>query len=200
MSSNLPLLGVVLMGGRSERMGEDKSGILYHGKTQYRYILEMLSAFCGEVVLSCNSSQATGLVDFPVVIDRYPDSGPLGGILSVAEAYPTYALLTAPCDLPNLTSAVLQSLVSGRNALKMATSCWNSDSGTIEPLLTIWEPRAARVLSAGREKQQLSVRRSLEANDVSIVYGLDPAAFSNVNTPEERDKAMRFLKEKKSGL
>src|SRR4051812_47661865 len=52
-----PLNGLVLAGGKSERMGRDKTRINWHGKEQCYYISDLLKPFCSEVFISCRHEQ-----------------------------------------------------------------------------------------------------------------------------------------------
>ena len=76
------LYGLVLAGGKSLRMGTDKSLLNYHGKSQREVMFDMLSGYCSVVYLSVNQNQNTYL---PHIIDETEAAGPLGGIVSAFE-------------------------------------------------------------------------------------------------------------------
>ena len=52
-----PLYGLVLAGGRSTRMGQDKSLISYHGKAQREYMADLLGQWCSRTFISCRGDQ-----------------------------------------------------------------------------------------------------------------------------------------------
>src|SRR6476469_2756658 len=77
------LRGLVLAGGRSERMQTDKGALQYHGLDQRQHTASLLAEFCPDVRVSVRPDQAaelpTGLIALP---DTFLNLGPLGGILS----------------------------------------------------------------------------------------------------------------------
>ena len=84
------LTGLVVCGGKSSRMGQDKSLIAYHGVAQWQYLAKLLEPVCSRIVIGCNASQArlfksehTILVDDP----KFGDSGPMAALLTAFRAY-----------------------------------------------------------------------------------------------------------------
>lgn len=123
-SATAPLYGLVLAGGRSTRMKSDKAVLVYHGRPQAAHTLDLLSAHCDRVFLSCRADQGSveGLSHLPQLHDTYSNLGPLGGILTAMEAHPDAAWLVAACDLPYLDHSALNTLVAGRDPASMATA------------------------------------------------------------------------------
>jgi molybdenum cofactor guanylyltransferase len=80
------LNGLILAGGKSSRMGHDKSAMDYHGKPQIQVAFDLLSPFCKNVFLSTRRSQANLELykKYPQVHDdeQFEGEGPLAGILS----------------------------------------------------------------------------------------------------------------------
>jgi len=114
LSPNKPLVvGVVLCGGASRRMGRDKSLLAASGLPLVaRPIAALRAAGVGEVLtVGGDIDGLQGLADGHVA-DVAPGQGPLGGIASVALARPGAQLLVAACDLPGLTAATVTELWS----------------------------------------------------------------------------------------
>ena len=103
------LRGLVLAGGRSERMQTDKGALHYHGLDQRQHTAALLAEFCPDVRVSVRPDQAAEL---PAGLTALPDTflnlGPLGGILSAFQADPNAAWLVLACDLPFLTRDTLE--------------------------------------------------------------------------------------------
>lgn len=119
-----PLYGLVLAGGKSTRMGEDKAALDYHGRPQAAHALDLLATACAKVFLSCRADQA-GLPAYaghPRIHDAHIGLGPLGGILSALDAHPEAAFLVAACDLPFLDRAAVAALAAGRDPEALATA------------------------------------------------------------------------------
>lgn len=104
MNSNREAVtAVVLCGGRGTRLGtQDKPLIELSGKPLVAHLLQRLTPQVDEIVLSCaaRSLAAYQRFGYPIVTDREPDQGPLGGIASAAKTVATPWMLTIPGDTP----------------------------------------------------------------------------------------------------
>ncbi|MEC7481368.1 MAG: molybdenum cofactor guanylyltransferase [Pseudomonadota bacterium] len=117
---NTTLIGLVLAGGQSRRMGQDKALMRYQGRTLIdNASLLLQSASCDKVLISRN---APGFLN-----DRIEDAGPLSGVHAVLDALSQFdnhngnpcELLVLPVDMPQMTPELLRILVSrGREAEK----------------------------------------------------------------------------------
>lgn len=190
-----PLLGLVLAGGQSTRMGTDKGLLTYHDRPQREHVYDLLSGVCDDVFLSVNAAQAAGLrgSSFQLVEDTFLELGPLGGILSAFRQRPDAAWLSVACDLPLLTEASLRQLVEGRNASKLATAFYDSDRRFPEPLITLWEPRAYPVLLQFLAMGHSCPRKALINSDITLLDIVDVRELTNVNDPAEREKALKVV-------
>src|SRR6202012_3284429 len=100
------MLGVVLCGGQSSRMGQDKGLIATQTTNWAGLALEKLSSLNIPVVLSVNNRQKTSyqaIFSDKLLIADNPElslKGPLAGILSIHLQYPTEDLFILACDLP----------------------------------------------------------------------------------------------------
>ena len=188
------LRGLVLAGGRSERMQTDKGKLHYHDLDQRQHTAALLAEFCPDVRVSVRPDQAadlpTGLAPLP---DTFLGLGPLGGILSAFQADPNAAWLVLACDLPLLTRTTLEFLVGNRQPNRFATALQSPWNDFPEPLVTIWEPRAygelLRFLSLGYS----CPRKALINSDTAVLAPPVPEELRNVNTPEERAAAETAL-------
>ncbi len=187
-----PLFGLVLAGGKSQRMGQDKGLIDYHGQPQREHIAQELAAFCEGVYISGRENQEISS-EFPSLPDTFTGLGPYGGILSAFRAHPDAAWLVVACDLPLLDQRTLGHLVSARNISKLATA-FNSPVNTFpEPLIAIWEPRAYVSLLQFLAQGYSCPRKVLINTDVELVDAQNPQALMNVNRPEEYEQVMAVL-------
>lgn len=181
---NVPeLYGLVLAGGRSERMGHDKGLLNIHGVSQREYLFGLLSCVCPRVFTSCNIAQRIGSELNPIK-DRYHAQGPLRGILSAFYSHPGKAFLVMAVDMPAIDELTLRLLIAGRDSSKMATCFYNTEKSWPEPLLTIWEPSAAVALTAFCVSNH-SPKKFLSTHDVRQIIPPTTAIFQNVNTPDD---------------
>jgi molybdopterin-guanine dinucleotide biosynthesis protein A len=139
---NSSLHGLILIGGKSQRMGQDKHLLDYHGETQLTWLQDLLSPFCQKVFVSAAQETHLQLDDSALIIrDKLPGSGPLIGILSAMIKVPHAAFFVVACDLPFLDSPNLKKLINERDQDCLATGFYNSNKKWVEPLATIYEPK-----------------------------------------------------------
>lgn len=104
-------IGVVLAGGRSRRMGRDKALLEWRGKTFMDHaIARFHDAGIASVVVSGVRPGHAGIADVRL------DTGPLAGLLAVAEAHPGAWLVVVPVDMPLLPATWLSRLAEQRAA------------------------------------------------------------------------------------
>ncbi|WP_197706123.1 NTP transferase domain-containing protein [Mucilaginibacter gotjawali] len=188
------LNGLVLAGGKSERMGFDKGSVNWHGKEQRYHMADLLNPFCEEVFISCRPDQQFGIVPpYLSLPDTFLDLGPYGAILSAFRERPDEAWLVVACDLPLLTEKSLGHLVENRNVATNATAYQSSFNDFPEPLITIWEPKSYPVLLSFLAQGYSCPRKVLINSDITLLNAPDPEELTNVNTPEELEKAKLAL-------
>lgn len=189
-----PLYGLVLAGGRSERMGTDKGLVDYHGKPQREHLFDLLQGYCAETFISCRADQAYEFEgSFPYIADSFLGLGQFGAILSAFQRHPDAAWLVLACDLPLLSQRSLNQLTGRRNAGKYATAFHNPESGFTEPLAAIWEPRSYPALLHFLGMGYSCPRKVLLNTDVEILQPGHPEELSNVNSPDDLERVKRLL-------
>jgi len=171
-------------------MGVDKWKIAYHRKPQALHQYRMLSALCEQTFVSLRPEQliAPELARLPHITDSIADAGPLGGILSAMRAHPGAAFLTVACDLPQLDSSTLGSLITARNAYRFATAYVSPHDDLPEPLCAIYEPKCAGRIGMLVGLGYNCPRKLLLNGTVNLIQPAVPGSLTNVNTPEEKDR------------
>jgi molybdenum cofactor guanylyltransferase len=193
------LNGLVLAGGKSTRMGRDKSSIQWHGKEQQYYIADLLKPLCNEVFISHRKEQQIETnQNYKTLTDSYTGIGPYGAILSAFQFQPDAAWLVVACDLPLLDKKTLAYLLANRNIDAVATTFQSPHDGLPEPLITIWEPKSHEVLLSFLSNGYTCPRKVLiRSNDAHILQPPDADALMNVNTPQDFAKAEQLILQKK---
>ncbi len=188
------LNGLVLAGGKSERMGFDKGSVNWHGKEQRHHIADMLKPFCEEVFVSCRSEQQRGIGDqYSGLTDTFIGLGPFGGILSAFREKPDCAWFVVACDLPLIQPETLKYLTESRNTSSVATAYQSTFNNFPEPLITIWEPKSYPVLLSFLAQGYSCPRKVLINSDVTLLNALNTDDLTNVNTPDELEKVKQAL-------
>ena len=186
------IYGLVLAGGKSSRMGNDKGMILYHGMPQREYLYHLLSRVCGETFVSIRPDQKP---DFPEdmqsIVDDDAYKGPYNGMLSAHNRFPEVAWLVLACDLPLLDLASLQELIAARNPNVMATTFAQKEDPLPEPLCAIWEPHAFESSKTYLESGNGTCpRKFLINNETKLVIPSKANVLLNANSEEEYKEAI----------
>ena len=172
--------GFVLAGGKSTRMGRDKAGLDWHGRTLLEHMIELLRG-------ATDTAHVVGRDPLP---DRLPGLGPLSGIATALEFSSTDANLIIAVDLPHLTKDFLKYLRHRlENSSHPLVACKIESAFPL--CLGIWRPMLPEIqkrLAAG----QLSVRGMIEGTVTEIISeaelhgsGFDRSIFKNINAPED---------------
>lgn len=195
MSSAAGIYGLVLAGGQSRRMGQDKGLLDYHGKPQRDYMYEQLAPLCQKVYMSIRPGQEGTLPGgMPYILDENLYRGPFNGLLSAHHQFPEAAWLVVACDLPLMDSRALRYLLDQRDPEAQATAFATHKSGLPEPLAAIWEPTALKQAIAFLESGESTCPRKFLINsNTHLVFPEDDLWLANANVPEEYEMLQEKL-------
>jgi molybdopterin-guanine dinucleotide biosynthesis protein A len=183
-----PLTGVVLAGGKSRRLGQDKARVRLDG-------CELLDRACGllkelglDVLVVGRDAGEHGL-DVAWVLDDIPGIGPAGGIVTALAATGSDCLVLA-CDLPFLEPWLLARLMDahqGREPDKLVTLFRQARTGFLESLAAVYSQEALPLFRAGiaRGLYKLSALTPAQSR-LHLEYGPEEEAmFFNLNEPRQ---------------
>jgi molybdopterin-guanine dinucleotide biosynthesis protein A len=194
-----PLYGLVLAGGKSTRMGHDKSLIDYHGMPQRDYAAKLLGQVCEKVFISLRHDQEDTIESqTPCITDSFLHLGPLGALLSAFREHPNVAWLVIACDLPLLDYATIQYLVNQRCTSAIATAFNSPVNQLPEPLVAIWEPQSYPVLLQFLAQGYSCPRKTLINSRVHLLDPPEAKALLNVNFPAELEEAQSIIEKQLS--
>ncbi len=176
--------GLVLAGGKSTRMGEDKGQIAYHGLAQVDYLIAEFEKLGIEPLVSCRDEQ---YIDYKRITDLFEGLGPFGAIASAFQYDPNVAWLVTACDLPAVNASVFNELISARDASKTATCFYNEETEFPDPLITLWEPKSYMRLMEFLALGYSCPRKVLINSNIKMIKPSSANILKNINTPEERE-------------
>jgi molybdopterin-guanine dinucleotide biosynthesis protein A len=181
--------GLVLVGGKSIRMGTDKSQLNYFGKPQKEHVKELLESNTLKTYYSAQNDAGNE----NEIHDAFLNLGPFGGICSAFQKDPNTAWLVLATDVPFVNDELIQLLLSKRNPSKIATAIKGKSKEFVEPLITIYEPKAYPILLQYLAQGYSCPRKVLINSDVEIVE-VDDDLIRNINTPEEFKAVQKEIK------
>ncbi len=189
--------GVILAGGRSSRMGQNKALLELGEKTIIEgQILELSKEFAPLIVVS-NQPELYSFLGARVIQDQYPGYGPLAGIHAGLQAAPGNGAFVIPCDMPFITAELGLELVS---RLEGADGVVLSSCGKLEPLCAVYHKRCLPVIEEFLQAKHLKIIdfyplvniRVLPAEDLALSRSAAEQLF-NINTPAELHEARSIL-------
>lgn len=188
-----PLYGLVLTGGRSERMKEDKALIQYRNRPHATYIFDILKKFCREVYLSSRKNQwlGTPLESYPTLFDGYNDLGPTGGILTALQKFPEANWIVVACDLVYFNEQAVEALLSNLDENSPATCYRNLQKGFPEPLCAIYTPSARAIFEEALKNNIRCPVSILKTSNLKLIDQEGVVNLANINTLEERQKVLQ---------
>ena len=179
--------GLVLAGGQSKRMGQDKALLQRDGKSQLKNIVELLDSIVDRVFVSTRSDQQEEPErrQFRQIIDRYADIGPIAGVLSAMDDYPNVDWLVVACDLPNIDEETIRFLLDNRFDDKPFTAYRSSHDDLPEPLCAIYHVGSDARIREFVDTGMTCPRKMLIRSDTRLLQQPNPRSLDNVNTPED---------------
>ena len=183
------ITGVLLAGGRAERMGGQDKGLLsLAGAPLIAQGLRRLRPQVAELLISANRHlDRYGAFGYRVIGDP-PDCrfrGPLAGILAAMGAARTPWILTAPCDSPFLPPDYAARMWAARNRFGATLSVARNAAGW-QPVFALLPVTLYEDLRSWLAQGHGGVGRWLQHYQPAPVDFADwPALFCNVNTPAE---------------
>ena len=187
------VLGVVLAGGASRRMGRDKAALELHGRPLLAWVVEVLRAAFEGVVVVGPPERSALVPGVQVIADAFPGQGPLGGIATALRHTNGGRVFIAACDMPFLRPALARYLAT---VAPGAAACVPRSDRGLEPLCACYGPACLPVAEALLAEGDLALSTLLARVDAYVV---EPDAWRthdqagrslvNVNTPLEWEAA-----------
>lgn len=179
----------IMAGGKSSRMGIDKSFVLFEGKPLIERVYSRVADLGDECILITNKPDAYAHLHLPMFGDLYPDSGPLGGIFTAVSHARYPHILIVACDMPWLNRDLLQHMISLRTSADIVVPRWGKYP---EPLHAIYSKPCLEPMAQKLKAQQLKITGFFGQVAVRFVdqeeieqFDKNGRSFTNINTPDE---------------
>lgn len=204
------ITGIILSGGKSSRMGTNKSFLKFGDKEAVEITIDLMKLLFSEVIISSNQPEEYEKFGLPIYRDVYEFKGPLAGIHSGLSHSKTEKNFVISCDVPLLTAEMIEYLISQE---------WESDivickaDGFNQQLVGLYKksllPKIEEILKENNEEtgsehqhhRKCNVMRLVESSDSKILdanslpfYKED--MFFNMNRPEDYVKILKRLEKK----
>jgi len=187
--NNNKLSGIILSGGKSIRMGENKAFIEIEGIPIIKRIQNLFERLFHEILIITNQKELFSDMNVKIYSDLIPNQGVLGGLYTgIFFSSFKYSFCVA-CDMPFLNKHVIQYLI--KNIQENDVIVPKTKDG-LQPLHAIYSKNCLepikKIIDMGEYKvinlYPMVKTKIIEENEFS---NLDPTrkSFININTPEE---------------
>jgi molybdenum cofactor guanylyltransferase len=177
---------VVLAGGRSRRMGTDKSMLLIDGQPMIEHICQQLRGTFAKVLISANDTEKFSFLGLEVIPDRIPDQGPLRAVASALEASQTELNLIIGCDIPQIRLPVARRMLAEAEDADVVIPV--TEDGKEQPLFAVYRRSIRRRMDAALES---GARRLADIYSLCRVRRIelgDADWFANLNTRADYER------------
>ena len=193
------MTGVILTGGKSSRMGQDKALLSVSGVQLIRRILDVFEKLFDEILVVTNKTGRHAGSGYREVADIIPDCGPLGGIYTGLYYAKSDRIFVASCDLPFIEDSTVKIVISEAVSYDIVVP---DDGCRLHPLHAVYSrkctPFIRKWLDNGfynvtkfiNEVEELSVRK-VQMSD-RVAGNKDLKCFFNMNTREDLTEANKI--------
>lgn len=187
---------IILAGGSSKRMGQDKAALPFHGETLLQSVLASVQPLFVQTMLSVR--ELRGDVALPQICDGHADGGPLVGLVSTLEAVTTPWAFVVACDMPFVAPELVRHLASLRADHHAVVPVVD---GHAQPLAAFYAQRALPLLRASLANGNRSLTGALKGLDVCHVdedgllkFDARLRSFFDLDTPQDYAAAREWKK------
>jgi molybdopterin-guanine dinucleotide biosynthesis protein A len=180
---------VLFAGGKSSRMGKDKTLLPFAGfnsMSEFQY--QKLEKLFSKVYISTKENK----FDFKanLILDKYSDSSPLVGIVSVFESIEENEVFILSADAPFVSADVIQTLIDNKEGYDAIIA--KTASGR-QPLCGIYKRSVLKIAKQNMQEDNHRIGNVLKDVKTKFVFFEDDSAFKNLNHPHEYEEALLLL-------
>lgn len=193
MEAQLNACGVILAGGKSSRMGVNKALLEFEGEPLVQRLAQRFQRWFAQVVVVTNTPDAYSFLGLPMVGDRVPGLGPLGGLEAGLNASRFEHAFFCACDMPFVAEPFVRHLVGLAPGHEIVVP---RVDGEFEPMHAVYSRSLLLRIAGNLESKRLRLTAIFEGAHVRVVpeaeirrFGDPEQLFFNCNTPAEFEQA-----------
>ncbi|GHH97982.1 molybdenum cofactor guanylyltransferase [Neobacillus kokaensis] len=189
---------IILSGGKSSRMGSNKSFLKIKNKMNIEIIRDKIKPVFDDIILVTNDSQAYKFLGVKMTGDEYPGMGPLAGLHAGLEASDHEVNLVVACDMPFISAELAEIMISFSRDVDAVIPVI---AGKEHPLFAVYKKdlavAAAKCIKEGRLRmkhllEEVSVRYVTEKDFTDFTDIEIQRIFFNMNRPQDYEDAKKW--------
>ncbi len=183
------ITGIVLAGGKSSRMGQDKGLCLFRDKSLVTYAIDVLKPLCGRLLISSNNLDAYEGFGYEVFRDEIHGIGPMGGLMTCLRQSKTEHNLVLSCDTPFVNTKLFEYLLGQLDVVQKAIVPVHGN-GFLEPLAAYYGRNSLTDIEASIANKEYKLMRFLKnigAKRLAVENQnfYTKTMFDNLNSPDD---------------
>ena len=202
-SDSTSITGVILAGGRSRRMGQNKALMRLGNSTIIEHVIEQMRVVTPDLLLITNTPEFYAHLGLPMHADLVQGMGALGGVYTGLTCAANRTVICVGCDMPLLQPNLLTYLtgmLGEYDAVVPSVKAPERSTPTFQTLSAVYSKRCASIIDRMLKEGELRVHALYERISARIVeppewQRLDPQglSFFNINTPTDFERAKQIL-------
>jgi molybdenum cofactor guanylyltransferase len=184
---------IVLSGGKSSRMNQDKGLVVFDKSTLIETVIQKFKGFANEIIISSNSSTYDYL-GYQVIADEIPEIGPMGGIYSYLPKSKTDYNFVVSCDMVLLEPQIIHGIIS--RIVDNQVIVGQYAEGFYEPLCAVYHKSVLPIIQNAIGRKDYSLQNLIKcAKSLTInieSQNWNKSNFFSVNSPNDLAFAQNF--------
>ncbi|HBM14965.1 MAG TPA: hypothetical protein DD381_01225 [Lentisphaeria bacterium] len=171
---------IILAGGKSSRMGEDKTKLKVNGLTLLESSIKQLKPLFSEILISSNNEEELSYLKLPVIKDSENGHGPLMGIYNSLQVSKSERNFVIACDIPEPDISLIYKLLSIDSSFDVVIP--RHDGNMLEPLFAVYSKNTLPFI-----KESIKTSKQIRAffDKVNTCYIDTDLNFFNINTSND---------------
>ncbi len=179
--TNLNITAIVIAGGKSSRMGQNKALISYKGTRLIDKAILLMENYTQQVLISSNVPIQN--ISYPIVADEFAEIGPIGGLYSCLKASNAELNIVVPCDVPHIQSDIYDDIIEVSNSFDAVIP--RLPNGKLEPIIACYKKSILPIIEEcikANDYKMINLLAKLNVKYIDILY---TEQFMNMNTPND---------------
>ena len=183
----MQVAAIILAGGNSSRMGEDKGLLELNGTPMIGHVINTLKGITDDILIVSNN-EAYQQFGLPVYSDIIPNKGPIGGIYTGLLKSNSEVNIVISCDSPFVTTSFLNKLIAESDGQEVTISSYND---RVHPTIGIYKRCIKSTIKQQIDSNEFKLMKTIEKLQHQIIpfssahKDIDPIIFSNINTQQD---------------